>query len=103
MVLGSIGVLGSADLGDSAALGKSLLGGRDPLALATEHSKAFWALMACADSWWDVIRTDPGRSGEVGLQGNGTGLAGFRQKTVWEICGSEGVGGYVINGSGARV
>ncbi|KAG5724630.1 hypothetical protein E4T56_gene3673 [Termitomyces sp. T112] len=72
---------GSADLGGSAALGKFLLGGHDPLALATKHSKAFWALTACADSRWDVIWTDPGRSREVGLQGNGTGLAGFRQKT----------------------
>ncbi|KAG5348997.1 hypothetical protein C0989_006658, partial [Termitomyces sp. Mn162] len=41
---------GSTDLGGSAALGESLLGRRDPLALATKHLKAFWALMACADS-----------------------------------------------------
>ncbi|KAG5729123.1 hypothetical protein E4T56_gene3206 [Termitomyces sp. T112] len=87
---------------DKTALGESLLGGRDPLALVTEHSKMFRALMACADSWWDVIRTDLGRSGEVRLQGNETVLAGFMQKTIWEIRRSEGVGGCVINGNGAR-
>ncbi|KNZ79594.1 hypothetical protein J132_09095 [Termitomyces sp. J132] len=96
-------VSGSTDPGGSAALGESLLGGHDPLALATGHSRAFWALIACADSWWDVIQTGPGRSGEVGLRGNGTGLAGFRQKTVWEIRRHEGVGGYVNNGSRAGV
>ncbi|KAG5734539.1 hypothetical protein E4T56_gene4306 [Termitomyces sp. T112] len=99
---GQSGVSGSADLGGSAALGESLLGGRDPLALVTEHSKTFRALVACADSWWDVIRTDPGGSGEVGLRGNEMVLVEFRQKTVWEIHGSEGVGGCVINGNGAR-
>ncbi|KAG5332681.1 hypothetical protein C0989_006736, partial [Termitomyces sp. Mn162] len=57
----------SADLGGSAALGESLLGGRDPLALVTEHLKMFWAMVARAGSWGDVIQTDPGRSGEVGL------------------------------------
>ncbi|KNZ74583.1 hypothetical protein J132_06537 [Termitomyces sp. J132] len=60
-------VSGSADPGGSAALGESLLGGRDPLALVTEHSKTFRALVACAGSWGDVIQTDPGRSGEVRL------------------------------------
>ncbi|KAG5350788.1 hypothetical protein C0989_009260 [Termitomyces sp. Mn162] len=44
-------VSGSADHGGSAALGESLLGGRDPLALATGHLKVFWTLIACADSW----------------------------------------------------
>ncbi|KAG5324777.1 hypothetical protein C0989_011742 [Termitomyces sp. Mn162] len=78
-------VSGSADLRGSAALGESLLGGHDPLALVTKHSKMFRALMACADSQWDVIWTDPGRSREVGLRGNGMVLAGFRQKTVWEV------------------
>ncbi|KNZ78593.1 hypothetical protein J132_11163 [Termitomyces sp. J132] len=57
----------STDLRGSAALGESLLGRHDPLALATKHLKAFWALMACVDSRWDVIQTGPGRSREVGL------------------------------------
>ncbi|KAG5715218.1 Serine/threonine-protein kinase CHK1 [Termitomyces sp. T112] len=81
---------GSADLGGSAALGESLLGGCDSPALVTEHSKTFQALVACVGSWGDVIQTDPGRSGEVGSWGNETVLVGFRQKAVWEICGSKG-------------
>ncbi|KAH0589840.1 hypothetical protein H2248_000034 [Termitomyces sp. 'cryptogamus'] len=93
----------SADPGGSAALGESLLGGRDSPALVTEHSKTFRALVACAGSWGAVIQTDPGRSGEVGSWGNETVLAGFRQKAIREICGSEGVGGCVINGNGARI
>ncbi|KAG5726615.1 hypothetical protein E4T56_gene5589 [Termitomyces sp. T112] len=47
-------VSGSADPGGSAALGESLLGGHDPLALATGHLRAFWALIACADSSADL-------------------------------------------------
>ncbi|KAG5721966.1 hypothetical protein E4T56_gene18483 [Termitomyces sp. T112] len=73
-------LLGSADLGGSAALGKSLLGGRDPLALVTEHSKTFQALMACADSRWDVIWTDPGKFRGVGLWETGWSWRGLGRR-----------------------
>ncbi|KAH0583142.1 hypothetical protein H2248_011025 [Termitomyces sp. 'cryptogamus'] len=94
---------GSADLGGSAALGESLLGGRDPLVLITKHSKMFLALMTGASSQWDVIRTDLGRSGEVGLRGNGRSWQGSGRRPYGGIRGSKGVGSGVINGSGAGV